>query len=319
MRTSIRAAGALLAAFALVHCGGPQPTNDAGRDGSTSTPDAAADSGVRPDSGGTGASSAGAACTDDTMCNGLTCDTSIKGGFCSATCTNNASQANEQGQCGGTGSTCLAIGDGADANQLCTKSCRPATATSCRAGYVCTGFWYTHEGATPDSAGCFPFCSTNDHCNTGEQCNARTGSCSMTAPNPNLLADGMPCTVPAMNAPSPCRGICFRVSDTGTTGICGSFLNMATDRECRDEPTVVQPLGRSGTDNLGLCIFRSCSTSQCCPNGLVCEGSMPGDTEGLCGIDDPMQPNIACTPGTDGGAGSDAAADAAAADVATGG
>ncbi|MFO0557115.1 MAG: hypothetical protein U0269_36810 [Polyangiales bacterium] len=317
MRTSIRAAGALLAAFALVHCGGPQPTTDAGRDGSSSTPDAAGDSGSRPDSS-TGPSSAGAACTDDTMCNGLTCDTSIKGGFCSAMCTNNASQPNEQGQCGGSGSTCLSIGDGADATQLCTKACRPSTAGSCRAGYVCTGFWYTHMGANPDAAGCFPFCSTNDHCNTGEQCNPRTGSCSMTAPNPNLLADGLPCTVPAMNAPSPCRGICFRVSDTGNTGICGSFLNMATDRECRDEPTVMSPLGRSGTDNLALCIFRSCSTTQCCPNGTVCEGQMAGDTEGLCGIDDPAQPNIACTPGTDGGTGSDAAADAAA-DVATGG
>lgn len=317
MRTSIRAAGALLAAFALVHCGNPPPPADAGRDGSTSTPDAAAD--ARPDSGGSTMSSAGAVCTDDTMCNGLTCDTSIHAGFCSATCTNNASQANEQGQCGGTGSTCLAIGDGADANTLCTKACRVNVATSCRPGHVCTGFWYTHENNTPDATGCMPWCATNDQCDAGQQCNPRTGSCSMTAPNPNLLADGMPCTVPAMNAPSPCRGICFRVSSTGTTGLCGSFINLATDRECRDEPTVVQPLGRSGMDNLGLCIFRSCSTSQCCPNGLVCEGQMAGDTEGLCGIDDPMQPNIACTPGTDGGAGSDAAADAATADVATGG
>jgi hypothetical protein len=313
MRTSIRAAGAVLAAFALVHCGGPQPTNDAGdagRDASNNMTDAAADSGMRPDSSSSSMSSAGAMCTDDSMCNGLSCDTSVRGGFCTGDCTNNASQANEQMQCGGTGSTCLSIGDGDDANTFCTKSCRPTNATSCRPGYVCTGFWYTHMNGTPDTAGCFPFCSSDEHCNTGQRCNPRTGSCSMNAPNPMGIPDGMPCTVPAMNAPSPCRGVCFRLSENPNDrrGICGSFVNLATTRECPDDPENVPLLGRSGSDNLGLCLFRRCSTSLCCPMGLVCESSMPGDTEGVCLIDNPEQPDIPCSPGGDGGLSADAAA-----------
>lgn len=326
MRTSIRAAGAALAALALVHCAPPPPPVDAGSD-VASRPDAVADTGVRPDAAG--ASSAGAACADDTMCNGLTCDTSVQGGMCSSTCTNNASQANEQSQCGGTGSTCMSIGDGAEANSFCTKACRASTATSCRAGFICTGFWYTHEGATPDTAGCFPFCSDNAHCGMGEVCNVRTGSCQTGAINPALLADGEPCTVPAMGAASPCRGICFRTSDRATDpGTCGSFINLSTTTECRDNPEVVLPLGRMGTDNLGICLFRQCDATRCCPNRHVCEPNMPGDTEGTCGVDDPMTANIACNPGagdggTDGGSSPDAsapdAAPDAAADVVTGG
>lgn len=308
MRTPIRAAAAVVAALALVHCG-PQMTTDAGREGG------AADTGVTPtdaraDTGTSTASQAGAACTDDSTCNGLTCDTSVPGGICTGACSNAASQAMEQSMCGGTGSTCLAIGDGADANTLCTKACRASTATSCRAGFVCTGFWYTHEGGTADTAGCFPFCATNEHCAAGEMCNPRTGSCGTTGANNALLADGQPCTIPGTNQPSPCRGICFRMTDTGTTGICGSFINLSTDRECRDEPTLIQPLGRNGTDNLGICLFRTCSASQCCPNGLVCEGAAAGDTEGFCGVDDATVPNIACgggsDAGTDSGTGSDA-------------
>jgi hypothetical protein len=137
----------------------------------------------------------------------------------------------------------------------------------------------------------------------------------MNAPNPMGIPDGMPCTVPARNEPSPCRGICFRVSENPNDrrGICGSFVNLATARECPDDPENVPLLGRvrgeMREDNLGLCLFRRCSTSQCCPMGLVCEGARDGDTEGLCGSDDPMDPNIPCSPGGDGGMSSDAAAD----------
>jgi hypothetical protein len=297
MRTFIRAAGTALAALSLIHCGPGGGTQDAGPDGVTPTPDVVAD--TRPDTG-TGPSPAGNACTDDTMCGSLSCDTSVPGGICTGPCMNNASQANEQMQCGGSGSTCLSIGDDAEAQTLCTKSCRVGPNPACRPGFVCTGFWYTHAMNRPDAQGCFPFCSQDSHCEMGQRCNTRTGSCQMAAPNPALIADGLPCRVPGSGQPSPCRGICFRIATGNPMGICGSFVNLATARECPDSPDALVPLPPNGTDNLGLCIFRQCGTDRCCPSGLVCEGM--GDT-GVCTIDDPMDPNIPCSPdgGTDGG------------------
>lgn len=286
---------------------GTQDGGTSGTDASTSTPDSAtrADTGTNRDAGGSSMGDAtpdarprtvgaGGACTESAMCGALTCDTSVSGGMCTQPCHNDSMQVNEQIRCSGVGSTCLAIGDGADAEAHCTNVCNPASASSCRSGFVCTGFWYTHAGGVPDSAGCYPFCSNDSHCAAGTVCNARTGSCVPSAPAPTLLADGMPCTIPAAGAASPCRGICFRMSDTSSTGICGSFINRATQSACPDEPSVIEPLGRAGQDNLGLCLFRTCSASRCCPNGLVCEGDGAGATEGFCGIDDPTVPNIAC-------------------------
>lgn len=288
----------------------PPPAVDAG----TATPDsgtpAPIDAGVRPDSSADARAMsndatadarppitpAGGACDNNAMCGALTCDTSIRGGTCTGNCSNDANQANERAQCGGTSSTCLAIGDGPTAQTECAAACNPSSPSACRAGFVCTGFWYSHAGATPDSAGCHPFCTSNEHCPAGQTCNVRTGSCGAAAHNPSLLADGMPCTLPAEGAPSPCRGACFRIGSNGTTGICGSVVNMATQRSCPDDPTLIEPLYRLDMDNLGLCLFRSCSASRCCPNGLVCEGASTADRTGLCGLDEPSMPNIACTP-----------------------
>ncbi|MBL8681181.1 MAG: hypothetical protein JNK05_18535 [Myxococcales bacterium] len=292
MRTPIRAAS-IAAAFALIHCAPPPPPPP-----DVPAVDASMMTDTRPDTA-SGPSPAGNACTDDSMCGTLSCDTSIGGGLCtSTTCTQNASQANEAMQCGGTGATCLTIGDGADANAFCVKSCRPTMNPNCRPGHVCTGWWSSHMGGTPDSPGCFPFCSQDSHCNTGERCNARTGTCQMAAPNPALLNDGQPCRIPTGMQPSPCKGVCFRVVTGNPNGVCGSFVNLATASMCPDDPDAVQPLGRMGMDNLGICIFRSCSATQCCPNGLVCEGM---DGMGFCSVDDPMEANIACTGGGDGG------------------
>jgi hypothetical protein len=89
--------------------------------------------------------------------------------------------------------------------------------------------------------------------------------------------------------------VCMRVADSGSTGICGSFINTATQSACPDEPTLIEPIARHGTDNLGLCLFRSCSASRCCPSGLVCEADSPGATEGTCSTGSPTTPTIACT------------------------
>ena len=54
-------------------------------------------------------------------------------------------------------------------------------------------------------------------------------------------------------------------------------------------------------DNQGLCLFRSCSASECCPAGTVCENV--GSLGTVCNFpDDPMSANIACTGGGDAGA-----------------
>lgn len=255
-------------------------------------------------------SRAGAACTDDSMCDGLACDRSVRGGFCTAPCSDSTAQANERAECGGRNSTCLARGDGAEQHTFCTNTCRPAAAMPCRAGFVCTGFWHTHEGATPDSVGCAPFCTTDEHCNPGERCTPRTGKCATTAAPANGLADGMPCAIPRMNERSPCRGECFRITDASDTGVCGSLINLATNRECPDEPLVLRPIGRSGSDNLGLCIFRTCSATQCCPSGLTCETQVAGDPEGICTVDGPTDPNIECAMPSDAATDASDASDA---------
>ncbi|MBL8680015.1 MAG: hypothetical protein JNK05_12650, partial [Myxococcales bacterium] len=170
---------------------------------STSLPDARIDAqtdtrtdvGLQP-------STAGNECTDDSMCGRLSCDTSIAGGLCTSTnCTQNSSQANEAAQCGGTGATCLTFGDGAMSEAFCVKSCRPTMSPNCRPGHVCTGWWSSHAGGTPDSPGCLPFCSDDSHCVAPERCNTRTGTCQTMAPDPSRISDGQPCRLPTASQP----------------------------------------------------------------------------------------------------------------------
>jgi Cys-rich repeat protein len=318
---------AIALSLALVRCSPPTPSADAG--------DAAAnDAAVTDARDAAVASRAGLECADDTACNGLTCDTTVAGGACTGECMN-GTPASEAMQCGGTGSTCLTADDGAAAESFCTRRCTTGTMNSgCRAGFVCTGFWATHAGGTPDSAGCVPFCATDAQCPTGQRCNARTGECSMTGANPTGLADGVPCRIPAMNQPDPCRGTCFLVVTGNPMGVCGSSIDLSRTQSCPDDPMNIEPLAPQTGDNLAFCIFRNCSATECCGAGLVCEGEAE---TGACSVDDPMVPNIACAPG-DGGAPADASVpdarpptdaavdaavdasvDAARADVATGG
>ncbi|MBL8679855.1 MAG: hypothetical protein JNK05_11850, partial [Myxococcales bacterium] len=145
--------------------------------------------------------------------------------------------------------------------------------------------------------------SDDSHCVAPERCNTRTGTCQTMAPDPSRISDGQPCRLPTASQPSPCKGTCFRIVTGNPNGVCGSYVNLATTPRCPDDPDAIQPLGRMGMDNLGICIFRTCSATQCCPSGLVCEGL---DGMGYCSVDDPMENNIACD--GDGGL-SDAATD----------
>jgi hypothetical protein len=252
--------------------------------------DAGALTDVGPERPSPGTSPAGGPCVATVDCRvGLMCDTTVRGGFCTANCRNSVSQATEQMQCGGAGSTCLTSDDPPDESSFCVQTCRPGPGPGCRPGNVCTGFWASHAMGRPDTAGCFPFCFSNADCVAGEVCNTRTGACGATGSNPAALQDGQPCVIPAMGAPSPCRGICFRVVSTGTLGICGSLIDLAQSSACPDGPAV-QPLSPTG-DNLAYCVFRDCTATNCCPAGTVCEGTAG---MGTCSIDDPATPNIAC-------------------------
>ena len=282
-------------------------------------------------------SNAGRACTmpdpmggmDPACGDTLVCIPTGAGPMCSGTCENDASQANERTACGGTGSTCLTQGDGDTANSICTASCRVAAMTvatgACRAGQVCTGWWYTHAGARPDATGCFPFCSTNTDCGTGATgmvCNARTGACGMTAVDMTRLPDGSPCN-PMMRVTPPgemtarniqCRGICFSTSSARPTqGICGSFINTRIATACPDDPDALEPRAPQGADNLAICIFRGCTTNADCRSPHICR--FPEDAMNMPATDNPTTcdyPTTAQPTGVvgDGGMPGDAAVDA---------
>ncbi len=318
------------------------PTEDTAMEAAVQ-PDVATDARVdaRPDADAAVAdampSRAGAACTmpdpmggmDPACGDSLLCIPSGTTPICSGQCENDTSQAMERASCGGAGSTCLTQGDPPQANSICTSSCRPAAMTvatgACRAGFICTGWWYTHAGATPDSPGCFPFCSQNSDCGMGAPgmvCNARTGSCGMTAVDTTRLPDGAPCNpmttvmVPGETRPRniQCRGICFGTSSTArTNGICGSLINTRVATGCPDDPDTIAPLARAGADNLAICIFRQCNTNADCRSPHICRypedamGTPATEQQTTCDYPTAMQRTGVVG---DGGTTGDAAADA---------
>jgi hypothetical protein len=264
-----------------------------------------------------GASRAGAACTmpdpmggADPACGDgeLLCIPTPSTPICTSGCENNPSQTNERTQCGGAGSTCLTQGDGMNARSNCFASCRTAGTTAatgaCRAGFVCTGWWFTHMGGTPDATGCFPHCSQNSDCPMGSMCNARTGTCGATGVDMTRLPDGSPCN-PRMTAMVPgetqarniqCRGICFSTSsDAPTQGICGSLMNIRASTMCYDDPENVAARAPQGTDNLAICIWRNCTSNSDCRSPHICRfpedaSDMPiSDADPLCDFPTPAQ------------------------------
>jgi len=351
IRNEWKFAAALLTVAGAIGCGAGTPGNtpmdaaaeptddvavtpEVGNDASADRGDARADA-PRTDGGScpvaptpTGTSLAGAMCADDMACGSprLSCDTDFRAGYCTGECTDSPSQDCEMAQCGGRGSTCLSLGDGADAVTFCAPQCNPTARVgmpgACRAGTVCTGWWYTHDSGEPDRTGCEYFCSSNDHCPAGMACNTRTGECGMAA-STTLRADGEPCdpTRDPNDGPSvQCRGYCFTETDVAREGICGSLLNIGATPNCPDSPMQVRPLAPSDsngrTDNLGLCIYRECTTDADCSLPLRCVQGTDGDPavctygEGTPAPDGGVRDGGAADATTDAGA-----TDAAATDV----
>lgn len=261
--------------------------SDAARDAGADVRDAARDA----PSADLGPSSAGAACTSDTQCNGLTCDTDSFGGYCTNDCTDDPSQTAEARQCGGTGSTCLTYDENpSTAQPFCARACDPEARTesagACRAGYYCTGFWFWRESGEPDSPGCVAFCDSDSQC-PGSRCNPRTGYCSDDGVVTTRRADGEPCDPSHLNdadESTDCRGFCIQSSDVRAHGICSSEINLRTTSACPDNPTAIQPLAYYDTndarlDNSGVCAWRTCATSNDCTAPLRCidpgDGSAP--------------------------------------------
>jgi hypothetical protein len=235
-----------------------------------------------------GTSRAGAMCKNDMACGaGLRCEESFRDGYCTAECVDDPSQACEAAQCGGNGATCLAFGDGPNAVTFCAAVCTPTARAgmpgSCRAGTVCTGWWYTHASGEPDRTGCEWFCANDSHCPAGMPCNTRTGECGAAA-STTLRADGEPCdpTRDPSDGPSrQCRGVCFSETDNDREGICGSLINLAVTSDCPDSPSRIRPIAPANEngrrDNLGLCIYRECSSDADCTAPLRCVAGEDGE------------------------------------------
>lgn len=250
--------------------------------------------------------------TDD--CGGtLHCDTSVREGFCTGSCMG-GTFVEETAQCGGPGSTCLSLGDGEVAIRGCAKACRATMNSGCRRGFVCTGYWYTHADRLPDAPGCVPFCTLDTHCIMGERCNVRTGRCGTSSVDETKLADGLPCVPVLPGEASACRGFCVAVNrNDASEGLCASFVDLAVNEQCPDEPDLIAVDHGLGQDNLGICMKRRCSPTQCCPGAMSCEQT--AGTMGECmPSDDPARVTIGCL--MDADAGTDAGGEDVSGDIA---
>ncbi len=314
---------AAVLAMSMAACGSNTPSNTNNTaDSGNPVADAGGDAGGAADVAvDAGRSTAGNPCTADSDCNNanLSCDMSLAAGECTGSCTESTSQVTERAACGGVGSTCLTSGDGAQATSNCWRSCSPTASSvaagACPTAFVCTGFWYTHMGGTPDSPGCIPYCTMDAQCASGAHCNPRIFGQCLGSPAPTststALADGEPCdptrTQMVAGESSPrnvqCRGVCFQYDTNTHHGICGSSLNTKTASACPDDSSM-SPLGTSG-DNLAICLLKTCTTNSDCTSPLICEMQANGNT--------------VCDYSTDGGTGipADGGTDASVTDATT--
>ncbi len=253
---------------------------------------------------------AGGTCTT-AMCGpggALLCTTLAAGGYCTQDCTP-GSTPEERSQCGGDGSTCLTGSPFSSAGAgICTRTCNTAATSEatggCRAGMVCTGFWFNQTSGLPDDPGCFPHCQTDAHC-TGTvfsgtstpRCNVRTGLCSNVPLNLALTVDGNACDPAAIEGSGvgTCRGTCFNVDSDPTHGVCGSYINLAVTPSCPDNPSFIQPLA-APDDNRALCLLKACANNSGCTTPLRCVypergGSIVTALGSRCGYPTALQPS----------------------------
>ena|GEM_PF-1310312 len=323
-RNEWKFATAALTLAGAIGCGAGTPGNTP----TDAAPEASDDATLTPDAGdaprvdgapdSTGMSRAGQACADDTACGGapLECDEGLRGGFCTAMCTHNASQDREIAQCGGRGSTCLSYTNGmgmrvGSCAATCNPNARAGMPGTCRPGTACTGWWFTHEDYEPDRVGCDYFCGVDEHCPMGERCNVRLGECGSVA-NLSLRPDGDPCDPtmdPDTGVSRQCKGICFQATDNRREGVCGSYINLGVTANCPDNPMLLRPYAPSDEngrlDNIAECIYRECTTNADCTAPHRCVPQPDGD------------PSICTFPeaATDGGVPDATSADAGATDA----
>lgn len=211
--------------------------------------------------------------------------------WCTLGCADNASQAAERSMCGGGSSTCLTIDEGVDADSRCARACTPGAAPgsagACRAGFICTGWWFTRASARSDTPGCAPFCVRDADCPAGQRCNVRTGDCALRPADLTRLPDGSPCDPTLTELPpgetfrrnTQCRGMCFYINDPDDThGVCGSYVDLAASNTCPDDPSGMRPETSATPDDYGLCVVRRCAHNSECRTPLVCrfEEGPPG-------------------------------------------
>ncbi|MFO0605722.1 MAG: hypothetical protein U0324_21245 [Polyangiales bacterium] len=220
---------------------------------------------------------------DPACAKGLACASTDTTPVCSAACEDRPDQPSERAACGDARSTCLTRGDPPTARSSCATACRPGAAGvaagGCRAGFVCTGWWFTHAQGRPDAPGCAAFCASDADCGEGAPgpiCHVRTGVCGRAAVDSSRLPDGSPCdptateAVPGEAQPRnvQCRGSCFASSPTDPTrGVCGSIVVRRASPACPDAPDAMEP---AGFDDLGLCLFRLCSHNSDCASPHLC-------------------------------------------------
>ncbi|MDB4931490.1 MAG: hypothetical protein JWM10_3974 [Myxococcaceae bacterium] len=233
---------------------------------------------------------AGRRCATDADCvtptGDLTCVTTSGGRICTSAggCTQGATVAGEEAECGGTYSTCLLFGvrSSGVALNLCTRACRTGAASeatgACPAGSLCTNNWVLLRAGQAEATGCLPFCASDADCAgslAGDasimRCNTRLGRCTAAPFNPALLPDGSPCNPQMIQSTgvAQCRGTCFTLNATRPTqGLCGSFVNYQASQRCPDDPTL-EPRGTGG-DSLSICLERPCTDNRDCTGGLLC-------------------------------------------------
>lgn len=205
----------------------------------------------------------GTPCVNDTACGeGLYCDTTYVGqGLCTRVC--GEGDAEDDAICGDPAATCLRSAS----KNFCTPACTAGEAGTCAPGQLCTGLWL--QLSDPDDPGCLPFCATDDQCGTGTFCNPRFGTCGPPL-NPEGREDGEPCDPTGARFEVGCRGLCFRVDDDPTHGLCASLINMGVQDDCPDRPRTMSPLRPNNRDDLAVCLYRGCTTDDNCGAPLKC-------------------------------------------------
>jgi hypothetical protein len=200
---------------------------------------------LRPD----GRPNAGQLCSSDWDCTaGLSCDTTLPGGMCTAAC-------KVDKDCAGDGLVCH--------EDRCHPRCSARTPVNpCRKDYVCR-----LKGTL---AACVPDCRVQQACSTaGWLCDANSGLCV----DPKGGTIGAPCGTTVGSCDGTPNGVCLSLntfSGSFCTVPCAPFT-----MPCPEAISGAQCIG--GPSTAPLCVFLCDEKKPTCPNAkLSCQGPLPG-------------------------------------------